>query len=57
VLAEEQRADMTHEFIADIEVMRMAEALICTFSSNVGRLAALLRDGPTVSLDGEWTND
>ena len=32
------------------------QVCVCTYSSNVGRLVALLRDGPTVSLDAEWTN-
>jgi len=50
------RVALTHEFLADIEVMRSAHVLLCTHSSNVGRLVALLRDGPTISLDEEWTN-
>lgn len=53
----EGRMAMTHLFIADIEVMRKSHALVCTYSSNVGRLVALLRDRPTISLDSEWTND
>ncbi|OLP92336.1 hypothetical protein AK812_SmicGene25868 [Symbiodinium microadriaticum] len=45
-------------FLADVEVLRCAEVCLCTFSSNVGRLVALLRDQRTVSLDiTEWTND
>mmetsp|Transcript_18195 Transcript_18195/g.63952 ORF Transcript_18195/g.63952 Transcript_18195/m.63952 type:complete len:90 (+) Transcript_18195:684-953(+) len=55
-LSAEDRRSMTLEFLADVQVMRAAKALVCTHSSNVGRLVALLRDGPTVSLDGEWTN-
>lgn len=52
------RVNMTHEFLADVEVMKCATVCVCTFSSNVGRLVALLRDGPTVSMDVQtWTND
>jgi len=54
----EDRVGMTQEFLADVEVLRGASVTICTYSSNVGRLVALLRDGPTVSMDqAEWTND
>lgn len=56
ILPEQDRTTLTHEFLADLEVMRAAAALVCTYSSNVGRLAALLRDGPTISLDDSWTN-
>lgn len=56
-LPDQERRALTHEFLADLEVMRTARALICTHSSNVGRLAALVRSGPTISLDSEWTND
>ncbi|CAK9038762.1 unnamed protein product [Durusdinium trenchii] len=57
-LSAKQRVAMTHEFLADVEVLRQASVCVCTFSSNVGRLVALLRDGPTVSMDiAEWTND
>lgn len=52
----EERRALTHEFLADIEVMRGAHTLVCTHSSNVGRLVAQLRDGPTHSLDEAWTN-
>mmetsp|Transcript_41580 Transcript_41580/g.120395 ORF Transcript_41580/g.120395 Transcript_41580/m.120395 type:complete len:915 (+) Transcript_41580:61-2805(+) len=52
----EQRSALTHEFLADLEVMRGAHVLLCTCSSNVGRLAALLRKGRTHSLDEAWTN-
>lgn len=52
----EQRVDHTHEFLADVEVMRHAHTLVCTYSSNVGRLVALLRDGKTISLDDNWSN-
>jgi len=52
----ERRMDHTHEFLADVEVMRNAHTLVCTFSSNVGRLVALLRDGRTISLDDDWSN-
>jgi len=55
-LPEDVRRDLTHEFLADVEMMRAARALVCTHSSNVGRLVALLRDGETISLDGAWTN-
>ncbi|CAJ1388459.1 unnamed protein product [Effrenium voratum] len=50
-LSAKQRTAMTHEFLADVEVLREAAVCVCTFSSNVGRLVALLRDGPTVSVD------
>lgn len=56
-LSLEQRHEMTYEFLADVEVMRRAKVCVCTHSSNVGRLVALLRDGPTKSLDYAWTND
>lgn len=57
-LSAKQRVAMTHEFLADVEVLRKATLCVCTFSSNVGRLVALLRDGPTVSMDiATWTND
>eukprot|EP00930_Biecheleria_cincta_P099148 TRINITY_DN90793_c0_g1_i1.p1 TRINITY_DN90793_c0_g1~~TRINITY_DN90793_c0_g1_i1.p1 ORF type:complete len:839 (+),score=138.08 TRINITY_DN90793_c0_g1_i1:26-2542(+) len=57
-LKAKDRINMTHEFLADVEVMRCATVCVCTFSSNVGRLVALLRDGPTVSMDVQtWTND
>ncbi|CAK0848755.1 unnamed protein product [Prorocentrum cordatum] len=52
----EERRALTHEFLADVEVMRGAHTLVCTHSSNVGRLVAQLRDGPTHSLDEAWTN-
>eukprot|EP00441_Pelagodinium_beii_P033861 CAMPEP_0197639210 /NCGR_PEP_ID=MMETSP1338-20131121/13900_1 /TAXON_ID=43686 ORGANISM="Pelagodinium beii, Strain RCC1491" /NCGR_SAMPLE_ID=MMETSP1338 /ASSEMBLY_ACC=CAM_ASM_000754 /LENGTH=506 /DNA_ID=CAMNT_0043211903 /DNA_START=33 /DNA_END=1553 /DNA_ORIENTATION=+ len=56
-LRKEERAAMTHEFLADVEVLRQAAVCVCTYSSNVGRLVALLRDGTTVSVDhAEWTN-
>jgi len=51
-----EREALTREFLADVEVMRKAHVLVCTYSSNVGRLAAMLRDGETVSLDDKWTN-
>lgn len=57
-----ERIDLTNVFLADMEVMKNAHTLICTFSSNVGRMAALLREGrctvrgQTVSLDSKWTN-
>jgi len=58
---ETDRLDLTYEFLADVEVMREAHVLVCTFSSNVGRLLAVLREGAenkrqTVSLDEDWTN-
>eukprot|EP00439_Symbiodinium_sp_Y106_P028941 s1508_g3.t1 len=67
-LTAKQRIEMTHELPGDDPglglthrlhtVLRCAEVCICTFSSNVGRLVALLRDQRTVSLDiTEWTND
>eukprot|EP00933_Yihiella_yeosuensis_P064091 TRINITY_DN67429_c0_g1_i1.p1 TRINITY_DN67429_c0_g1~~TRINITY_DN67429_c0_g1_i1.p1 ORF type:complete len:378 (+),score=56.33 TRINITY_DN67429_c0_g1_i1:144-1136(+) len=57
-LSPDQKSFMTNEFLADIQVLRKATACVCTFSSNVGRLVALLRDGPTISLDySEWTNE
>lgn len=46
-LSAKQRIEMTHEFLADVEVLRCAEVCLCTFSSNVGRLVALLRDQRT----------
>jgi len=56
-LTQKDRVAMTHEFLADVEVLRNANVCVCTYSSNVGRLAALLRDGPTVSVDHvKWTN-
>lgn len=51
-----ERVRCTHEFLADIDVLRGAHVCLCTHSSNVGRLVALLRDGLTVSLDEEWSN-
>jgi len=57
-LKQQDRIAMTHELLADVEVLRNATVCVCTYSSNIGRLIALLRDGPTVSLDvAEWTND
>ena len=41
---------------AEIQLMAKASFLVCTYSSNVTRFVALLRDNPTVSLDDEWTN-
>jgi hypothetical protein len=48
-------------FVAQMELMRRANYVICTHSSNVCRLAAVLRgwqdvviDNKLVSLDGEW---
>merc|ERR1711937_685620 len=43
-----ERVELTHEFLADIELMRGSHVLVCTHSSNVARLVALLRDGITV---------
>lgn len=54
-----ERQTFTHEFLADVEVMRSARLLLCTYSSNASRLVALLRHGTdsvTVSLDEAWTN-
>lgn len=53
----ETRKFLTLEFLADVEVLRQAAVCVVTFSSNVGRLVALLRDGPIVSLDGQWKNE
>jgi len=52
----EDREALTHEFLADVELMRKAKFLVCTYSSNVGRLVALIREGLTLSLDDKWTN-
>eukprot|EP00811_Abedinium_folium_P030207 NODE_4820_length_1842_cov_3.869388.p1 GENE.NODE_4820_length_1842_cov_3.869388~~NODE_4820_length_1842_cov_3.869388.p1 ORF type:complete len:547 (+),score=198.92 NODE_4820_length_1842_cov_3.869388:249-1643(+) len=53
----EERHVLTCEFLADVEVMRNAHSLVCTLSSNVGRLVTLLRGNERVlSLDEEWTN-
>jgi len=52
----EERVQLTQEFLADLEIMRAAEVCISTLSSDAGHLVALLRSGPTESLDAEWTN-
>jgi len=51
-----ERVRLTHEFLADVDVMRGAHFCICSHSSNVGRLVALLREERTISLDEDWTN-
>ena len=40
--------------LADLETLRQAEYVVCTFSSNIGRLLQSIRDTPVetvVSLD------
>ena len=51
------RLDATIQLFAEIQVMASAQSLVCTYSSNVTRFVALLRDNPTISLDGEWHNN
>ena len=48
------RRNATLDFLVESEIMRKADYFIGTFSSNVGRMMALLRDDHTYSVDIEW---
>mmetsp|Transcript_1057 Transcript_1057/g.3282 ORF Transcript_1057/g.3282 Transcript_1057/m.3282 type:complete len:421 (-) Transcript_1057:100-1362(-) len=48
----------TMSLVAEIDILRQAEYFIGTYSSNIGRLLAVLRDRPTetsISMDVSWS--
>jgi len=59
-LPEEVQVQQTLNMLTEWEVMRAADILVCTLSSNVGRIAALLRDhygwtrDTLYSVDMDW---
>jgi hypothetical protein len=40
-----------HHFLAEIHILKDSSAILCTFSSNIGRFIRLLTDSPIHSLD------
>ncbi len=40
-----------HHFLTEIHILKDASAILCTFSSNIGRFIRLLTDSPIQSLD------
>eukprot|EP01129_Flabellula_baltica_P001832 TRINITY_DN1173_c0_g1_i1.p1 TRINITY_DN1173_c0_g1~~TRINITY_DN1173_c0_g1_i1.p1 ORF type:complete len:348 (-),score=54.24 TRINITY_DN1173_c0_g1_i1:68-1063(-) len=54
-LSKEQRIEETKEFIATLESLLMCDIIICTFSSNICRLLAILSPTENVySIDTDW---
>ncbi len=50
-----QRKKETLAFLLESEIMKMADVFIGTYSSNVGKAMALLRDKDTYSVDIHWS--
>ena len=47
----DQKMAAFHHFLAEIHILKDASAILCTFSSNIGRFIKLLTDSPIQSLD------
>lgn len=47
----DQKLEAFVHFLTEVQVLAQSEAILCTFSSNIGRFVELLTDSPIQSLD------
>lgn len=47
----EIKMEAFHHFLTEIQILKDSSAILCTFSSNIGRFIRLLTDSPIQSLD------